>query len=174
MSITLINTWNRNLLNKIYILAFIPTSFILIFGLIQYRADAKLSSNNFQTDHTNNITLSSIVKVPLNTAIVGTSSSELAPMREVHIANNGLLLLRGAKVISIKDNKFIVVMLWDNFNYSWDIETHLSTGFTDGQGKKITINKIGIGDYLTVTGNIIKSGEITTVDALFVRIQSVL
>ena len=171
MSITLINTWNKNFLNKIYILAFIPTLLIVVFfGLIQYRADAKLSSNNFQIDNTNIITSNSVLKIPSNTSSVVTSSPQLTPMREVHVANNGLILLRGARVISIRDKNMTVAIMWDNFNFNWEIKTHLSTGFTDGQGKKITINNIEIGDYVTVIGNIIKGGEISVVNASFVRI----
>ena len=95
--------------------------------------------------------------------------SEEAPMREVHIANSGLTLLRGATVISISRDSIRVALAWGSANFTWTVETGYNTKFLTSKGAKETIEDIRVGDVITVTGTLKSSGAEPVVEADFVR-----
>lgn len=99
-----------------------------------------------------------------------TTSAQKAPMREVHIANNGLVLLRGATVISNSRGTIRVGMAWGPADFTWTIETeNLNTEFLTSKGVKATIGDIKAGDTITVTGMLKSSGTEPVVTADYIR-----
>jgi hypothetical protein len=97
------------------------------------------------------------------------SSTRGEPMREIHIANNGLVLLRGARVVSISANQIRVALIWDSEVSTWILNTAYNTQFFGSEGQKETSNDIQTGDIVTATGMLAGSGSSLAMDAGFVR-----
>ena len=97
------------------------------------------------------------------------TSEEEPPMLEVHIANNGLVLLRGAHVISRSGSLIRVKMAWGSSDFVWAIQTGPGTKFFTAEGEKGALMDISIGDSITATGKIVRSGNEPMIDAEFVR-----
>ncbi|MDO8481678.1 MAG: hypothetical protein Q7S75_01175 [bacterium] len=98
-----------------------------------------------------------------------TSATQKVPMLEVHIANNGLVLLRGARVISVSGNTIHLGMTWGSSDVTWAALTHYNTKFLTSDGQKETMADISVGDIVTVTGTLSASGVEPIVNADFVR-----
>lgn len=90
-------------------------------------------------------------------------------MLEVHIANNGLMLLRGARVLSISGSTIHVGMSWGSSDFTWAVETNYNTTFLTSKGEKEALGNVGVGDTVTVTGQLSGSGTEPTIDADVVR-----
>lgn len=100
--------------------------------------------------------------------VVATSTKSM-PMREVHIANNGLMLLRGATVTSLSGSTIHISMSWGGTDFKWAINTTSATKFLTSGGEKGTRADIQVGDTIGVTGMISSGGSEPTIDAAFVR-----
>ena len=98
-----------------------------------------------------------------------TSTVPKDPVREVHIANTGLTLLRGARVLSVSGSTIIVGMPWGASEFTWTVETSYSTKFFNAQGEKGSLANIHAGDIVTVTGTISQGGAKTSINATIVR-----
>ncbi|TSC81972.1 MAG: hypothetical protein G01um101420_755 [Parcubacteria group bacterium Gr01-1014_20] len=109
-----------------------------------------------------------------NVAIAAaTSPAEKVPIYEVHIANNGIILLRDARVISIIGNDIRVGMKWDRADFSWRVRispSSIGTAFVEPKNGKAGFEDIQVGDLITVTGKITSSGAEPIIDAQFVRL----
>ena len=79
---------------------------------------------------------------------------------EMHIANNGLVLLRDATVVSNADGVLRASMAWDDTAFTWTIQTTKDTKFISSEGEKVSSSAIAPGDIVTVTG-MLASGERT-------------
>ena len=120
---------------------------------------------------------SSVESVPLGTVYLsdsGQTAARVAPteeatMREVHIANNGLMLLRGATVISNVRGTIRVSMEWGSADFTWEVKTDSDTRFVTSKGEKGTLADIQTGNSITVTGQLTGSGAEPTIEANFVR-----
>ncbi len=97
------------------------------------------------------------------------STTTETPIREVHIANNGLVLLRGAHVLSVSGSVIRVGMMWGSSEFKWIVQTDYSTKFLNTGGEKVSETDIHIGDIVTVTGTILRNGSEPVVDADVVR-----
>lgn len=95
-----------------------------------------------------------------------------APMLELHIANNGAVLLRGARVVSVSGNTIHAEMVWGTSDLKWALETGYNTRFLDSKGEKQTLGDIKKGDAISITGMLIESGSELIIDTQFVREQS--
>ena len=91
------------------------------------------------------------------------------PVREVHIANNGLTLLRGARVLSVSGSTVVVGMTWGASEFTWAVQTNYGTKFFNEQGEKDSLANIHVGDIVTVTGKISQGGVKPFVSADIVR-----
>lgn len=91
------------------------------------------------------------------------------PMREVHIANNGLVLLRGAEVISTSGSTMRVGLAWEGNNFNWKIKTNGQTKFFTATGEKGTAGDIQTGDIVSVSGMLASSGGESVIIAEFLR-----
>lgn len=97
------------------------------------------------------------------------STTTETSMHEVHIAANGLTLLRGARVLSVSGNTIEVGMTWGSSDFTWTVRTGFSTKFLSAEGEKQSATDIHIGDSVTVTGKIAQGGGKPTIDADIVR-----
>jgi len=92
-----------------------------------------------------------------------------APMLEMHIANNGLVLLRGARVLSLSGSSMRVGMSWGSGDFIWNVSTAYNTEFFNTAGSKETLADIGVGDIVTITGTLSAGGAGPGVAANIVR-----
>lgn len=102
-------------------------------------------------------------------AAAAASASEKAPMQEVHIANNGLTLLRGARVVSISGSVIRVSMIWGSSSFIWQVRTDSNTKFEMSTGESSTFANVQVGDAVTVTGMLSNSGAEPSISAQYVR-----
>ena len=119
-------------------------------------------------------TASAAPQVSSDTVYLGTPAAAVpanakAPVQEVHIANNGLLLLRNATVLSNARGTLRVGMTLGSLNFTWIVETDSGTEFLIGTGEKETAGDIKVGDTVTVTGTLKNSGAEPVVEADYIR-----
>jgi len=81
-----------------------------------------------------------------------------APMLEMHVANNGLTLLRGARVLSVSGSSMQVGMSWGASTFIWNVSTAYNTEFFGTAGAKETLSDVQAGDVVTVTGTLNAGG----------------
>ncbi|MDO8514433.1 MAG: hypothetical protein Q7S50_02735 [bacterium] len=108
-------------------------------------------------------------KVYLGTPAVANAATLKPQMLEMHIANNGLMLLRGATVISNARGTLRVGMTWGSADFIWTITTDSGTKFLTSKGVGQAIGDIAVGDTVTVTGMLKSSGPESVVAADYVR-----
>ncbi len=99
-------------------------------------------------------------------------SLKFAPMLEVHIANNGVVLLRDARVVSQDGDNLHVVMSWGVADFTWLVQTSptLNTSFLRVMGEKGALTDIHVGDLLTITGKLVYGGTEPTISAQIIRL----
>jgi hypothetical protein len=100
---------------------------------------------------------------------VASSSPAQQPMLEVNIANNGLVLLRGARVVSVSGGTIQVAVAFGAGNFTWKARTNSDTEFFASDGQKGTLDDIVAGDTVTVTGMLADGGGQPAINAEFVR-----
>lgn len=91
------------------------------------------------------------------------------PIREVHIANTGLMLLRGATVLSNTGSEIRVGMEWGSADFAWTLKVDSNTKYLTAKGVPQTSKDVVVGDFVTVTGMLITSGAEPRIDAEYVR-----
>jgi hypothetical protein len=107
---------------------------------------------------------------------VASAASTTAPL-EVHIANNGLVLLRNAQVIAINGDTLTVSTAWGSTNFRWLVRTnsstyethHFGTDFLTRDGQTLSIQDIAVGDVVIVTGMLDSTTQEPTLNADVVR-----
>ncbi len=136
------------------ILIVVAISVIPLFGvgLSLYQVHAQFSG------HRSNGLITGNVSLPQN-----------APMLEIHVANDGVTLLRGARVISVSRDIIRVITTWDSADFTWEVQTKFFTKFLTSKGEKETLADVHVGDRVAVTGKLIKGGVEPIIDADFVR-----
>lgn len=103
-------------------------------------------------------------------ASVAVTSTSAAPIREMHIANNGLVLLRGGVITQITDRTIRLSIEWGGIDFQWDVLTDMNTSFFSKDGNKQTLAALHPGEYLSsVTGQLVAGAAGPTIDAAFVR-----
>ena len=141
-------------------------------SLLSFAFSFLLFASIYLLPHLLPVTETAIAQSPKWTPPTGKS------MMEVHIANNGLIFLQGAKVESITGKTIIVSTFWNLAEFKWTIQTdesyygprHFGTSFLDSKGKNISITDIKIGDNIVVSGNLNPSYKEPTIKADVVRI----
>ena len=109
-----------------------------------------------------------------NTAV---ASSHLRPL-EMHIANNGLVLLRSAKVVSVEGKTITVRTAWGSADFTWIVRTSSSrfeardfgTRVLDRDGKKGSLGSVRPGMLVTITGALDSTAQAPTIDADTLRL----
>jgi RecJ-like exonuclease len=92
-------------------------------------------------------------------------------MREIHVANNGLMLVRGAHVVSIDGTTIRAALGWGATNFAWDVQTDATTLYFDATGKRMTYTDLQIGDIITISGMLVPSESQSIIQAQYVREQ---
>ena len=91
------------------------------------------------------------------------------PTREIHIANNGLALLRGALVTSVSDDSIRVTVPFGGEDFIWVLQTSSGTKFITRDGEEEGLADIQAGDSITATGKLAGGGKEPIVIAQFVH-----
>lgn len=97
------------------------------------------------------------------------STSDTSPIREVHIANNGMMLLRGATVVSVTPDIIRVAMDFGPSHFAWQIQNNSGTIFTSSSGVAESRSDIEEGDMVTVTGTLLQGGSEPMIHAVYIR-----
>ena len=155
---------------KVAIAIAFSIALVVLTGLFFYQTHAESASSASSMGATVDPSSGTIYLSAQAAAGASTTSRERpTPMLEMHIANNGLVLLEGARVISLSSSRIRVEMKWDSETFTWVIKTNSKTKFIAPNGAKATLANVRVGDTLTVTGMLIGGGTEPTIDADFVR-----
>lgn len=140
---------------------------ILFTGLFFYQAHAEFASGASSVGAVTDPSSGTIYLSGQAAAGATSASRERpAPMLEMHIANNGLILLEGARVLSLSGGRIRVEMKWGSETFTWVAQTNSKTKYFARNGEKSTLASIHVGDMLTVTGMLTGGGALS---ATFVR-----
>jgi len=104
------------------------------------------------------------------------TGSSLWPL-EIHISNNGLILLRSARVVSISGSTLTVSTAWGSSDFIWTVQTNATrfetrdfgTRFLSRDGKKSSLANIQEGDKVTITGALDPAAQEPVIKADSVR-----
>lgn len=91
------------------------------------------------------------------------------PLSELHIANDGMIFLRDATVVSTAPGLLQVSATWSGVAFNWVVKTDENTKFVSADGQPETLGAIEDGDLVTVTGQLTGGGAEPTIAAQFVR-----
>jgi len=150
---------------RILISAVILVASLIFYQFFLYQVHAQLLQGRSASSSGGMVYLS----VAAEMAAVASSTKKAPPMHEVTIANNGAVLLRGARVIVVNGSTMRVGITWDSGDFVWTIETLYDTKFFSSTGQKETPQDVAVGDIVTITGNLKSGGAEPTVEATFVR-----
>jgi hypothetical protein len=112
-----------------------------------------------QTDATQNIVNTPSASGP---AAVGSTL-------EMHINNNGSVLVRGAKITSISGSTINATEAWGSFSVNWVINTTSSTKLQLRYGAAATFSEFSVGDYISFSGSMNTTQSTATVNANVVK-----
>lgn len=165
---------------RMFVVAAVSAAVLLFAGMFLYQAHAESTvyppAGNTVSDSSVRGYLSD--KVYLGSGVSGGAVEAVAPavpetkkaaIVEIHIANSGLVLLRGARVASIRSGTIRLNLILGASNFTWTAETSTYTKFLTSGGEKKTLADIKAGDIVTVTGKLKTDSAPNTVDADFVR-----
>ena len=108
----------------------------------------------------------------IGVSLPATSNTPALPMREVHIANNGAVYLRGARITRIEASSISVRAGWGSMEFDWDVTTNVGTHFINAKGETIRIGVLKVGDIVAVTGVLDQSADSASMRAQYIRISA--
>lgn len=76
---------------------------------------------------------------------------------EVHITDNGKVLVRGAKVASISGSTITATTMWGSAVMNWTVTSDADTKLIRRYGGASAINEITVGDYISFQGSLVTS-----------------
>lgn len=94
------------------------------------------------------------------------------PTYEMHIANNGLISMRGARITSISGNSLTAVLSWGSQSFTWNITTSpgsKGTTFLNKAGEKISFTDLQVGSYISIAGLLDTSAPDPAIAAQIIR-----
>lgn len=161
-------TWRVS--RRIRVVGVVSLGALVVAGLFLYQVQAQVMA---PLSARNNITSSPTGKVYLSAQVAAAGAAAApapkTPTIEVNIANNGLVLLRGARVTDITGTVIQVDMKWGANDFAWTVNTRSNTKFINSKGENQTLNDIQVGDYVIVTGMLARGADQPTIEADFVR-----
>lgn len=89
--------------------------------------------------------------------------------REVHIAEDGTVLVRGATISSISGNTIVASVTWGNSGLSWTVRTDGSTEFVRSSGGTNRVGDLATGHVISFAGILDASSTPFTVNAKVVK-----
>lgn len=97
------------------------------------------------------------------------ASIQKAPILEIHIANNGSVFLRGARVVSVSEEAIRVATAWEEVGFTWKIQINFYTKFLKSRSEEQAFEDIHVGDLVNVTGDLVSGGAEPVIKAHFIR-----
>ena len=88
---------------------------------------------------------------------------------EVHINNNGEVLVRGAKVTAITSSSLTATNTWGAAALSWTVNTDANTTFIRRSGGQSSLGEISVGDVISFNGTLVTTAPAFTVQARVVK-----
>ncbi len=101
----------------------------------------------------------------------GAPAFAASPMQEVHIANSGATLLRGARISVITPAEIRVTLGWGTTAFQWSVPMNPNTQFVNSSGEKMERGDLRIGDTVTITGTLVPASIVPTVNAQYIRVS---
>ena len=92
---------------------------------------------------------------------------------EVHIADDGKVVVRGAKVTAISGNTISASTVWGLTTLSWTITSDAFTHFLRHSGGQSALSEISVGDFVSFQGQMITTGANLSVTATVIKNWSV-
>lgn len=92
---------------------------------------------------------------------------------EMHINNDGSVLVRGAKITSINGTTVHATQTWGSYSVNWVVQTSPSTQLLRRYGGASSLSEFVVGDYISFSGTIDPSQSQGTVIAKVVKDFSV-
>lgn len=111
-------------------------------------------------------------KVYLSAAAAAAASSSTSAdttTREIHIANNGLVLLRGALVTSVSGASIRVKIPFGGKDFTWALQANSATQFITRAGEEEGLADIQVGDIITASGKLAGGGKEPVIIVQFVH-----
>lgn len=161
--------WQSSRRQLVFVVAAVSALTLLWVGLYLYQAQAQFSVNKSNVSETGVISKGSINHATGTARAATVSGPKKIPLLEIHVANDGIILLRDAKVISVSEDTFHVLMTWNSVEFFWEIQTKFFTKVMTAKGEQMTLANIKVGDIVTITGELIAGGPEPIIAAQFVR-----
>lgn len=95
------------------------------------------------------------------------------PMRELHVANNGAVHLRGARITAISASSIKVSSGWGAMDFSWEVVTGIGTHYINAKGEAIKRSSLKVGNIVAVTGVLDESALSASVRGQYIRLSRV-
>lgn len=121
----------------------------------------------FQRSRSSSFVIAGVVMAILCAGTI--AYAESAPNLEVHIANNGFVLIRNATITSIAGSTITAEIAWGSSTLTWAVQTDGKTEFVQSDGEKGTLSGLKEGDMITITGELDPTVSEPTVIAETVR-----
>jgi len=91
---------------------------------------------------------------------------------EVHINDNGSVLVRGAKVTAVSSTTISAISEWNGASLNWTVNTDANTKFITLRDGQSGLGQVKVGDFLSFSGNLM-AGSTFTIQAKQVKNWSV-
>ena len=92
---------------------------------------------------------------------------------EIHVSDNGKVLVRGAKVTAISGQVLTATTAWGSASVTWTVNTDSSTHIIRRFGDRSNLSEISIGDYVSFQGMVVTIASAFTVHADILKDWSV-
>jgi hypothetical protein len=154
---------------KALIVASIIAASLVMSGILLYGAHAQSVSPSYQTNTVQARVSGTVYLSASAQAAAQAVAPAQAPTSEVHIANNGLVLLRGARVLSLSGDTIHVEIVLSSATFTWAAQTGPGTKFITQSGDKGALADIQVGDSITVTGVLLSGGTEPVITTQYVH-----
>jgi hypothetical protein len=84
-------------------------------------------------------------------------------VRTVSMADNGDVLVRGARVTAVNDDAISATVAWNSLSLAWTLETDGDTGYVKKDNGGLARGDIAVGDTISFTGDLVTSASALTV-----------
>lgn len=92
---------------------------------------------------------------------------------EVHINDNGKVLVRGAKVSSVSASSIMATTSWGTASVPWTVNISSNTEMNRRFGGKLQMSEISVGDFISFQGDLVQGSSGFVVNAKVVKNWSV-
>lgn len=146
-----VSTPDSHTTSKRLIVAVAVSMGILLFSIAYYVYSTKIQPA--RSAFASTATAAGAIQVAPS-AKMNSTSNVYTPILEVHIAHNGLSLIRGARVTQVLNNAVIAMSDWGDFHSEWNVYVNSDTKFFNRDGTPGSTTAINVGDYISITGDL--------------------